>query len=529
MDKEKVRMNSELSKKEKIIIAMAVAVVALIIVYFAVILSLVNAESGTKDDPPETIDQDEVVGINNRLQMFEYLEKASIQSIHVENKHGEYEFYRDSSGNFQIKGYEGVSYDLIKFSSLIVSSGYTISKERVVELAGAAEYEQYGLDEPTARWTVTSTRGKSYTVLVGSELVTGGGYYCALEGRDAVYVLDSSLEETILQPIEELVTPTLIAGMSTTDYYYTDNFKIYKNGELFVHIAIKPDDEKNNSAAILENKFIFPEGYLPNVDKYYELLYIFTGNSKDETEQTNTSTAGSFVGDSVAVLGVDEIVKGMYGLLSPAYSIEFDYNDYHYVLSFSEKQEDGSYYGYSNLNPNVIVKCSGDKFSFIEDELIDWCSSTIFDHYITNISSIKVKNDKYDVLFTLNHGKDSEGTSTLDVTTNIGINIPNSDVYNFRKFYQTFLVVQIQDFTPLTEAEAAELVKDESSHMLTFTYTTLKGDKTEISFYRYTNRHALVTINGRGQFFVITDIVEKISNDTGRVLAGEPIDSYGKN
>lgn len=518
-----------IASRKKLIIALAIAFVSLLVVYIAIILPLVNSSEDNKTDPPETVDSDEIIGINDRLQMFEYLDKASIQSIAVQNKYGNYEFYRDSNGDFQIKGYEGVSYDLIKFSSLVVSSGYTISKERVVELAGEAEYEQYGLDEPVASWTITSTRGKSYTVNVGSELVTGGGYYCALEGRDAVYVLDTSLADTILQPIEELVTPTLIAGLSTTDYYLADNFKIYKNGELFLHIAIKDDSEKSNANAILENKFVFPEGYLPNVDKYYALLYIFTGSSTDSTSTAYTSTAGSFVGDSVVVLGVDEIAKGMYGLLSPAYRLEFDYSDYHYELSFSEKQEDGSYYCYSNLNPKVIVKCSGDNFSFIEYEMIDWISSSVFDNYITNISSIKIKNDKYDVLFTLKHGKDSDDNSTLDVTTNVGVTIPNSDVYNFRKFYQTFLVIQIEDFTPLTEEEAEALVKNEDAHMLTFTYTTLKGTETEISFYRYTNRHAMITINGRGQFFVITDIVEKISNDTGRVLTGEPVDSYGKN
>ena len=47
-------------------------------------------------------------------------------------------------------------------------------------------------------------------------------------------------------------------------------------------------------------------------------------------------------------------------------------------------------------------------------------------------------------------------------------------------------------------------------------------------FYRYSTRHSLVTVNGVGEFYTLTDLVKKIENDTVRLLGGEEIVAYDK-
>ena len=38
-----------------------------------------------------------------------------------------------------------------------------------------------------------------------------------------------------------------------------------------------------------------------------------------------------------------------------------------------------------------------------------------------------------------------------------------------------------------------------------------------------------MTINGEGEFYVQTDLIEKIASDANKVLSGLDINSYGKN
>ena len=74
-----------------------------------------------------------------------------------------------------------------------------------------------------------------------------------------------------------------------------------------------------------------------------------------------------------------------------------------------------------------------------------------------------------------------------------------------------------------------EYIKDKNNEYLTFEYTTLSGDTTTIAFYQYSTRHSLVTINGVGEFYVLTDLVKKIENDTVRILNGETVTAFDKN
>ena len=125
-------------------------------------------------------------------------------------------------------------------------------------------------------------------------------------------------------------------------------------------------------------------------------------------------------------------------------------------------------------------------------------------------------------------GTDENGDALLNVSTNKDKFIPNESVYNFRLFYKVLISMEIKGDAPFTEEEVAEKVANEEPYLV-FTYKDRSNQKTELAFYRYSTRRSLITVNGRGQFYVYTDILDKISNDVVRVLNDEEIDSYGKN
>lgn len=504
-------------KQQRILaIALGAMFVVLTALYFIVVAPLLEEEP-VETTPLETV-EGEAVGANNRYLIFPQVERSSIQSVEVHNEYGSYTFYRDSSDNFQLKGYEGMSYDQELFSSFVVSAGYPLAMMKITDDATAEQMAEYGLDNPQAYWVLTTTTGEVYQVNVGDILVTAGGYYVALDGRETVYILSTSLADTILQPVENMITPLLTAGMSQNDYFYADNFTIWHGDDLYLRLVNKEESEFSNSDAIIECKMTYPAPYVPNTNLYYEILYNFIALTGEETVK----------------IGVDAEVLEQYGLADPAYTIYYTFEDYNFILYVSEAQADGSYYAVSNLyGYQLVAKVSSDMLGFLDYSLFQWISEYPFQEYVTNVASMYVLSGdgETEVSFQLTHGTDSNDNSTLEVDAVSGdttLHISNDDVYNFRQFYKSLLSIELQEYTPLTEEEITALVNNPDKLLLTFSFTTLDGETTEYKFYQYSTRRAFVTVNGSGEFYTYVDSMEKLINDTKKVLVGMDINSYSK-
>jgi len=510
-----------IKSQKTLIIVFAALFAVLLVVYFAVVAPLLTPETA-ETEPLETV-EGEAVGPNRRYLMFEHIEKSGIQSIEVHNEYGSYKFYRDSSDDFQLEGYEGMAYDQELFSSLVVSSGYTLAMMKVMDDAGEADFAEYGLDKPQAYWILTTTTGDVHRVNVGDNLVTDGGYYAQYEGRNSIYILSTSLESTILKPVETLMQPLLTAGMSTNDYFYADNFTIWRGEEPFIRISNVPESEVSNPDAIVECEMTYPAAYEPNSDLYYQVLYGMIALKGTET---------------VCIGPTDEQLTE-YGLANPAYSVYYQFKDYEFYILVSEKQADGTYYAVSSLySYQLVAKVDGETLSWLENSLFSWISEYPFQENITNVKNMTVKSDGLDVDFRFTHGTTSTGNATLDIDADVKkssvseepftVYIPDSEVYNFRQFYKTMLAISLQEYTPLSEEEKQTLTADDGKLVLTLSYTKLNGEAVEYKFYQYSTRRAFVTVNGSGEFYTLVDHLEKVSSDAEKVLVALDVNSYGK-
>ncbi len=524
-------------KKQKItVIAMAAAFVVLVVLYLAVIRPL-TAE--TEDDSPAVELLDGEVAISAKVTnfyIFEPISRSSIQSIEVTNEFGGYKIYRDASDTFQLDGYVGLQFDPELFSSLVVTTGSPTAMMRVATDLDEAGLAEYGLDNPQASWTITNTSGEEFTIEVGDNLITEGGYYVKYQPRNAVYILSTTLADTVLQPSYALLQPILTAGMSSNDYFMVDEFTIWKDGELFVNIGRVPDEEKSDPDTIVENYMTYPkpEGentsaesrYELNDDLYYQVLYQFI----------------ALQGDSVvSFLPSDEELES-YGLADPKYIIRYMFEDYEFIILVSEKQADGGYYAVSNVYGYALV-ChveAGDKLSWLEKDKFSWIFPTPFFENITTIKRITITCPErdIDVDFQLTHGTPvDEGNPTLDVLeANSGTVIKNSEVSNFRQYYKTLLNITNQEYASLSDEDRLALIDDEDNVIMTMTYESTDGRFCEYKFYKYVEESTgkvsggkiFVTVNGAGEFYTTNDLVNKVLNDVSRVLDGLDIDAYGR-
>ena len=503
-------------KKKKIsAIIAAVLLVLLSIAYFAVVRPLVNG--GTDSELLDLVDG-EAEGPNGRYLMFPQIEREGIEAIRVRNSHGEYAFVRDHSSeknSFIIEGFKGVTFDDEKFSAIVVASGYTIARERVTREATPEDFDRYGLTDPQASWTLTATDGTERTVNVGNRLVSGEGYYAALDGRDeCIYVLGTSLENSILQPVENFVSPMLCAGMSQESYYLADSFTILHDGEVFVSVKQRTKDEFTNPEAQAETKLIYPEGYKTDDTFFFNVLAEFV----------------SLSGEEAVYLGKDDSVGAKYGLDDPYYTIYFTYGDsIEYYIFVSELQDDGYYYAVSNLyDYQVIARCTADTFSFLEKDIDEWVDDYPIMYNITYVDEISVKAGEHSVDFKLNHGTDASGKPTLTVEGTDGFSLSADEVYNFRQYYKVILSIQLGGNAGLSDEEFDSLISDTGALMAEITFKMKDGTSVKYEFRRYSTRRALMTCDGEGSFYVLADWIEKLSSDTDRLLRGIDIDPYAK-
>lgn len=243
-------MNNRYAKRHYMPALYALLLVAfLLVLYFAAVRPLMN--SGGEEPPAVTTGPGEGV-LYDLGTLYPTVKRTSMKSIKVHNEHGTYEFRRVSlkegeTANekspfviFQeeygeMVGYYGIAYNEERFSELVVATGTfyflrNLTGDAAAEGA-ALEYSRYGLapeDNPSWFEITTFESDTPVRVYVGDAAVTENGYYVRVEGRDAVYVSNSTLVgKTALEKIESYVDPMLTNPLVSNGYYFNKDFTIW--------------------------------------------------------------------------------------------------------------------------------------------------------------------------------------------------------------------------------------------------------------------------------------------------------------
>lgn len=448
----------------------------------------------------------------HRIQIFPHVEDTNILSIEVHNEYGSYTFHRfdteknkiDSSADFVIKNSEATAFDYETFSSLCVSTGYALSSMKLVDPIKdeSGEFSEYGLvpekrqrqvldedgnpqkdenkeilteeyDYEPAYFVLTDVKGARHKLLVGDALLTGEGYYVQyvdISGkeeikRDAVYVLGASLslDESVLAPIEDFVTPTISYPLGIMTYTDVQNFVVRqimeKRDEMgrpvynpvvsfsFIDYA----DRENTLAAAFPFQFNdvdFMEeirsmkGYTPHTENITETLRnlyepefidVIRLNPTNEELcsygifQKRTDTDGNLI--------LNNEGKPQYDPAS-RYTLSFDYTvedeedtrlsfTHSHEILISKKNDAGNYYvytiitvtGYENgtkikdgtpYSYNIIVEVAGHSLDFVEWDTMKWVSKSIVQEHLAYIDRIEIETPEYSVSFDLDNSMSEE-------------------------------------------------------------------------------------------------------------------------
>ena len=431
----------------------------------------------------------EVVGVRSRILMFPHVEKKNILSIEVHNAEGSVTFCRynpvtdqiDKNGSFIIKGSALTSFDEELFAKMYVSAGYTLTVSKLENPIKdeKGEFSEYGLvpelrvDEEgneylyePGYYILTDISGNRYKVLIGDELVTGGGYYTQYVDlssgvevkRDAVYVSDPTTGQTLLAPIEDYITPLLSYPMSMNDFYDVENFTISKrkDGVLptdsntyekivsfsFVDLSLREGTISERFPYVLHTETM--DGYMPsdtNIDAVLQNMY-----------------KPSFADPGVVLFAPTEKQLAEYGLYRGVenekgeieyypfaeYTVGFEYDipatddtpaeTIHQLILISEPNENGNRYVYTIVSSveksesgskyellytfNFVAEVEGHILDFVTWEKEKWVSTSYIQGDLAFVGSVNIKAPGYETTFEIDNSKSdqSDGTSSSDVT-----------------------------------------------------------------------------------------------------------------
>lgn len=498
-------------------------VLTCVLLALAAILALVYAlvilpEPANPDETAATTAEllpGEVAGTNGRVQMFDHISSEQVDTLYIKNQNGEYRLVRDENKNLVIDGSEHLLIDQEKLVQMIVNAGYTLSTYSAA--VTEADFEKYGLGggNYNAYFVLRSTAGKRYTVYIGDRTLAGDGYYARYEGRDAIYILDDSIEKDLLASVNAIVRPLLAYPSSMNSYYLVQNFMLMRGEEMFLAASYLNPDMRDELAAMSVHQLQHPGAY-PAGEYYDDVLTLFCDFKGTETVATDVSDA------TLAKYGLD---KPAYTLYFENTTVDDDGNPTGTIpnyLAFSEKQQDasGAYYYYvASFNFGIIARMEQITLDFLEWDLDKWVSSNIFQVNIVNVSSLRFDMADLTVTFELT-GKDNESLVVTERETG-----HKPEVKNFRQLWKVLLSITHDGTIDIPDADIAALTADESNLLLTLTVTTRAGKVREYKFYPYTDRRVYYTVNGEGEFYLSNTLLYKAIADAKRVMNDQPVDA----
>lgn len=454
----------------------------------------------------------ETLGNSERFLMLPQVLKKDISLVEVKNKDTSFKVHHlqeNGEDFYYVEGAELVPTNPETLSSFYVNVGYLLAMTRVAgqDIEDGNELldnlAQYGLDPASdpSWFRVTPFTGDPYRVFLGDLIPTGAGYYVMLEGRNAVYVLDTGVGDNILNSKNQLLLPYVTIPIAQNEYFYIDKFQYFRDGELFFQV----DQGVPEDGAIIKYEMMHPAPYKPSSENYDSVLRTFI----------------SFIGESVVETDINEETLKKYGIDKMSHRLKFDYKGTEYDVIFSAKNENGKYYVLSQqfgsiVEVNPYNENDPSYMQFLEWGLIKFVDKPIFSKNINDVASITMEytdesTGKARKSVYVLEGEGADDVFVIKATDAAkGMTDKKLDTKKFRQFYKSILYVEIQN---------EEVMPAGVDPMLTMTIKMDKGQVYKYDFYFTSTRRCFFTVNGEGNFFILREKVLKLIKDNDLALA----------
>lgn len=524
-----IKKKAGMVKKQKImIIAFAATAVVLALVYFLVLLPIFKERTAEEPEVIEELIDGEVRDENGKsILMFPHVEKKNLESITVSNIYGDYTCVRNPESDtesFYIKEHPQSPLDAETFTQLVVDAGYSVIVRRITE--NCTDFSTYGLAEENnpAAVTVKDLDGNQYTYYIGNMIPSQGGYYCRYKDRNALYVIPSSVSSTLLSSSESLITPILGFVLTQEEAMRMDELIIQKNGQPFISLKYKA----NNTNEIVQSSYeiLYPTAYVANDENVSSTMLMTLAS----IEGYSVVAAGD--GTPEGLLYKNEKLMAEYGFYDNSnqpFEIYYRSGDMETIILLTDSGSDAYYFAYSYIY-DTIVLIEKETVPFLEWDLLDFISNSIFQEYIKDVTAIEVngkldyKQQTHDVSEKFFYGWDEDETLVCKAESTGYVATGNTVSKNpIQAFYQTALRLKIQGYV---SEENFDMSQAEKYAEMKITFAD--GTERTYTFYRF-GGYCYFEIDGAGDFYSTLTQVNKLLTDAVRAANGAtvtPTDEY---
>lgn len=463
--------------------------------------------------PPAEEDFDFGLTVNDEGIKVYRFSPVNVDYMEVTNPAGTYRV-RMQDGKVYIVGFESIP--LLPASSTgLFRSVETLSLNTVVD-PDCKDLSRFGLDKPQATVTIQAYSDASVTFHIGDASPRGDYYYFSVQGDKAVYLIEKLLAERYLKSVAEYCDKKI--------------FKTFDPALDFRAMTVKSPTLNYSFRPATEEEKAIEGVYFSGIAM--ELPFRWGVEAVQMEEVTTTMVALS--ADEVVHMCVQESDLAQYGLdadhrteivltvyadpnptmynnsTNPYYDSSKPTGEYteFTVTYWLGKTADKQVYVMFEGRP-VVYAMSKDVFYWLEWTPYRYCTKMLFGEYLAKLESLSVKSAEGEYKFLIS-GANSENKEDLRVTCGDVL----VDGSSFRDYYANIMLM-----FPSGEGTMPENVDP----IFTISYTTLDDVTQTLEFYPVDSRNCIVKVRGEAFLTVRITEVEKIINDTQKLLNGEEI------
>lgn len=412
---------------------------------------------------------------------------AEADSVEIKNTFDSYTLVKKAIGTYYIKGKDGYAIDSSAVVSMLKDIGSLTATRKLIDAPSKEQLESYGLSTPYGTVKVTDDE-KSYEFHLGTTSASGN-YYLQMEGDPAVYLVDSTVPDTVLLARYQFYTNAL-----TT--YTGEAAELEKLTEFTIGGA-----EREQEITAIVNELAEDEvGASFMMTAPLHQSFSATAQTNINNLMINLSTC-TVVGDDTGAASLKK-----YGLDKPAYTLSYVLDGKTVTVHFGKVNDSDYRYCYVpggkfiHYIANADTECLG-------LPLKSYCEDMIYTRAADMQSHITISGSGKTFEIAVGD-KDEEG--------NFFVTINNKQVDSelFSDFYAHILTIGITDLGQKGEAKEP---------YLSIEFTLTDGTKESIKFYSVTELKCFVEVNGKGNFWVSTLNVDKILSNAQKLYDGDVI------
>ena len=326
------------------------------------------------------------------------------------------------------------------------------SRDSKIKISVTARIYEETYEYTPAFYIVASKTGERHKMIIGDRLINGGGYYAQYEDietgerKPAVYVLNSSIKDTLLSPADTIVEPMIAYPTTTNDYFDVTDFTVYKKesdqrgdyDKIISFNYIDIADRENTVEGIHPYEFSDGQfsGFRPNYDNIDACLLSLMDSTINDIIKISPS-AQDKIKYGLAKPKLDENGNIEYdadGNMKVEYDSEYKIFFYRYhtdeegkkhkfsqTIYVSAANADGNYYVHTlidfpeaTMSLDMICEVSGATLNFLIWDTYDWVYPEYLQTGILYTDKLTVTLPDNQYTFDLVHDK-VDGTSTLSI------------------------------------------------------------------------------------------------------------------